>query len=41
MPLASDLSDEAALALLAWPVAAGADEATLPDPVDQIGRAHV
>lgn len=35
MPLASQLSDEEALALLAWQVAAGADEATLPDPVDR------
>ncbi len=35
MPEAADLSDEEALALLAWQVAAGADEATLPDPVDR------
>ena len=35
MPEAAELSDEEALALLAWQVAAGADEATLPDPVDR------
>ena len=41
MPQASDLSEEDALALLAWQVAAGAEEATLAEPVDRTRPAPV